>query len=329
MFTSLKVFSRMLAATLATAGLLLPAVASAQYGPPNGQPQGYGQPQGQPQEETIHGRIYSINATFEITVTDDNGYMDNIELHQGTIINPTGLTLAPGMEVTITGFGAGSVFSANEIDTPYAYEGPAPVSVYYGPGWWYPGYSYGYGPSFVLDFAFFGGGYRFERHNFDRNNFWAVRSDVRFRGSNGFRNGFVPRTGYSSNGNRGYTTTRNGSANTGYRGNTSTGNYNGTRNNNSGYTTPTRTWSSNTNGNPNYSTRSGGSANYSTRSGGNTNYSARSGGNANYGARNNGNTGYRGAPQGQNSRSAGSTVRAGSSTRSDNTRSGNQNNHGH
>ena len=301
MFTSLKIFSRILAATLATAGLLLPAVASAQYGPPNGQPQGYGQPQGQPQEETIHGRIYSINATFEITVTDDNGYMDNIELHQGTIINPTGLTLAPGMEVTITGFGAGSVFSANEIDTPYAYEGPAPVSVYYGPGWWYPGYSYGYGPSFVLDFAFFGGGYRFERHNFDRNNFWAVRSDNRFRGSNGFRSGFVPRTGY--------------------RGNTNTGNYNGTRNNNSGYTAPTRSWSSNANGNANYSTRSGGNANYSPRGGGNANYGARNGGNTS------GNTGYRSAPQQSrpaNTRSAGSNE-----SRSTHTSDNSSNNRGH
>jgi len=135
MFTSLKIFPRMLAATLAIAGLLLPAVASAQYAPSYGQPpgygqppQGYGQPQyGQPQEETIHGRIYSINATFNITVTDDNGYMDNVDLHQGTIINPTGLTLAPGMEVTIVGYGNGSAFEAMEIDTPYSYAGPAPV----------------------------------------------------------------------------------------------------------------------------------------------------------------------------------------------------------
>jgi hypothetical protein len=52
------------------------------------------------------------------------------------------------MSVTITGYNAGSTFDANEIDTPYAYDGP----VYYGG---YPDYNYGF---------FFGdrfhGGYR-------------------------------------------------------------------------------------------------------------------------------------------------------------------------
>ena len=41
------------------------------------------------------------------------------------------------MSVTITGYNAGSTFDANEIDTPYAYDGP----VYYGG---YPDYSYGF-----------------------------------------------------------------------------------------------------------------------------------------------------------------------------------------
>src|SRR6202166_470360 len=230
MFTSLKIFPRMLAATLAIAGLLLPAVASAQYAPSYGQPpgygqppQGYGQPQyGQPQEETIHGRIYSINATFNITVTDDNGYMDNVDLHQGTIINPTGLTLAPGMEVTIMGYNGGSAFEAMEIDTPYSYAGPAPVPVYYGPGWWYPGFSYGYGPSFVLDFVFFGGGYRFERHNFDRQTVWALHRDARFRGSSGIAPRTAPRyQAPRSDGSRTYAAP------------------------NRGYSAPARTWNGN------------------------------------------------------------------------------------
>ena len=310
MFTSLKIFSRMLAATLAIAGLLLPAVASAQYAPSYGQPQGYGQPQyGQPQEETIHGRIYSINATFNITITDDNGYMDNVDLHQGTIINPTGLTLAPGMEVTIVGYGNGSAFEAMEIDTPYAYAGPAPVSEYYGPGWWYPGYSYGYGPSFVLDFVFGGGGgYRYERHGFDRN-FWAARSDNRFRGGNGF----APRTGYYSNGNRGSWSNGN-HGNTGYR-----------NNNNNGYTAPTRTYG-NPNGNTGYRNNNNNGYTAPTRTYGNPN------GNANYGARNggntSGNTGYRSAPQqsrSANTRSAGANESRSTHT-SDN---GNQNDHSH
>lgn len=98
----------------------------------------------------IQGTIASINSTFNITVRDNNGYLDNVELHQGTIINPTGLTLEPGMGVTIAGVPAGNQFDANEIDTPYEYAGALPVPVYYGPGWWYPGFAYGYGPSFSL-----------------------------------------------------------------------------------------------------------------------------------------------------------------------------------
>src|SRR5579875_1139550 len=108
-------------------------------------------------DEEIQGTVQSINGTWNITVLDVNGYLDNVGLHQGTIINPTGLTLAPGMSVTILGYTDGNVFEANEIDTPYQYSGPPPVPIYYGPGWWYPGYAYGYGPSFSLVLAFGGG----------------------------------------------------------------------------------------------------------------------------------------------------------------------------
>jgi hypothetical protein len=101
-------------------------------------------------EQTIKGRINAIVDAFNITVLDDNGYLDNVRLHRGTIINPTGLTLAAGMLVTILGYNAGTYFEANEIDTPYRYSGALPPPVYYGPGWWYPGYVYGYGPAWSL-----------------------------------------------------------------------------------------------------------------------------------------------------------------------------------
>ncbi|HMD01505.1 MAG TPA: hypothetical protein VKG44_00945, partial [Candidatus Baltobacteraceae bacterium] len=110
------------------------------------------------QDETIHGRIQSIEGTFNLTFADDRGFLDNVVLRQGTIINPTGLTLAPGMAATIIGFASGNAFNANEIDTPYTYSGPAPTPAYYGAGWWYPGYAYGYGPSFSLALFFGSGG---------------------------------------------------------------------------------------------------------------------------------------------------------------------------
>lgn len=111
----------------------------------------------QAEDQQLQGTVQSINSTFNITVLDSNGNLDNVELHQGTVIDPTGLTLAPGMNVTVDGYADGSQFDANVIQTPYQYQGPAPVPVYYGPGWWYPGFQYGYGPSFSL-FIGTGGG---------------------------------------------------------------------------------------------------------------------------------------------------------------------------
>jgi hypothetical protein len=72
-----------------------------------------------PDEDTVHGRIVAIDDDFHISVRDDNGYVDHVQLHQGTIINPTGLSLHPGMVVTVLGFNHGPTLDANEIDTPY------------------------------------------------------------------------------------------------------------------------------------------------------------------------------------------------------------------
>jgi len=86
------------AAALAIAGLVHPTNASAQDVPSYAQPG---------RDESIQGRIASVNGTFNISVRDNRGFVDNVELHQGTIINPTGLTLAAGMSVTIIGVGNG------------------------------------------------------------------------------------------------------------------------------------------------------------------------------------------------------------------------------
>ena len=46
-------------------------------------------------EETIHGRVVSFDGGYSLQVHDDRGFIDNVRLHQGTIINPTGITLSP------------------------------------------------------------------------------------------------------------------------------------------------------------------------------------------------------------------------------------------
>jgi hypothetical protein len=70
-------------------------------------------------DQNIHGRVTRFNGGFVLSVRAENGTIDRIVLHRGTIINPPGLTLAPGMVVSVTGHPAGGSFAANEIDTPY------------------------------------------------------------------------------------------------------------------------------------------------------------------------------------------------------------------
>jgi hypothetical protein len=146
---------------LAVALLFAPRAAQAQDVP------SYARPTDASVDETIHGRIRSVDGAFTISVDDDRGFVDEVQLHGGTIINPTGLALAPGMSVTIIGYNAGATFDANEIDTPYSYDGPLPAPIYYGPGYWCPGFAYGYGPSFGLAIVFgFGGGWHYEHRGF-------------------------------------------------------------------------------------------------------------------------------------------------------------------
>jgi hypothetical protein len=106
-----------------------------------------------PGQQQIQGRVTAFDGRFSLHVQQPDGEVDAIQLHQGTIINPTGLTLAPGMTVTVVGEPQGNVFAANEIDTPYQ-QTYAYATPYYGPYWGpflgypQPGISvdFGYGP---------------------------------------------------------------------------------------------------------------------------------------------------------------------------------------
>ena len=145
--------ARILAATVAVAGVSLPMAALAQG--QGAEAPTYARPSYASDEETIKGRITSVNG-YTVQIRDDRGFIDNVQLHQGTVINPTGLTLAPGMSVTVLGYNRGQAFAANEIDTPYMSYGAYPA---YYPYPAYVGYPY-WGSSFSLGFRFgdrFGG----------------------------------------------------------------------------------------------------------------------------------------------------------------------------
>lgn len=130
----------MVLAAIAALAVLAPLSVSAQGVPSYAQPV--------TPEHQIRGRVTSFDGRYALTVRDDRGYIDNVQLHQGTVINPTGLTLAPGMVVTILGNNAGSYFAANVVDTPYNFYYGVPY--YAGHPWFY------YGPSVNLGF-FWGG----------------------------------------------------------------------------------------------------------------------------------------------------------------------------
>ena len=174
---------RILGAALAATALALPAVSLAQS-----------------QDEQIHGKIQSIEGTFNLSIAGDNGYLDSVAIQQDTTINPAGLALAPGMEVTVTGYPSGSVFTAVAIDTPYKYSGPAPVPVYYGPGAWYPGYPFGYGPSFSIGILLDGsGGYSAYREPWTGS--WIANSSASTYQNGTVSGGYGPNPGgYGSGG---------------------------------------------------------------------------------------------------------------------------------
>lgn len=159
--------NRLFTALLALATAAVPAAAFAQSdAPPPAEappapPPSYARP-----DEGIHGRIVSFDGAYNLQVRDDRGYVDNVQLRQGTVINPTGVRLAPGMAVTLRGANGGSTFVASEIDTPYSTYGPIAVDPYsyaypYAyPVYPYPVYGYPY-PAFSLGLGFrFGRGFR-------------------------------------------------------------------------------------------------------------------------------------------------------------------------
>jgi hypothetical protein len=141
---------RVLAALVALAAAAVPVATFAQ----TDAPPSYARPGTAPGDEAIHGRIAGFDGAYNLQVNDDRGFLDNVQLQQGTIINPTGIRLTSGMRVTIHGVNRGSVFAANEIDTPYQSYG----AVYGYPVYPYPAYGYPccypYGPTFGIGFGF-------------------------------------------------------------------------------------------------------------------------------------------------------------------------------
>jgi hypothetical protein len=109
-------------------------------------------------QQTIKGTITGFNGAYTVFVQDERGYGDNVQMHDGTVINPTGIKLQEGMRVTIYGYANGPVFQAYRIDTPY--QQPYYANNGYG-GYGYGGYGYGgYGYGYPYGgYPYYGGYY--------------------------------------------------------------------------------------------------------------------------------------------------------------------------
>jgi hypothetical protein len=161
--------SRLVAIVFAAAAIAVPASAFAQDAP--AAPPSYARPSYGSAEDVVRGQVVAFDGNYSLRVRDDRGYIDNVSLHQGTIINPTGLRLTPGMTVTVRGVNRGGYLDANQIDTPYTTYGAAPVygypypvaiAPYYGYPYAYPyPYPYGYAPRVSIGIGF---GHGYDRH---------------------------------------------------------------------------------------------------------------------------------------------------------------------
>jgi hypothetical protein len=132
---------------------------------------------------TLSGTIAVFDGKYHLQLRDERGSLDDVTLHRGTVITPTGQRLTSGMHVTISGTTNGGSLDADEIDvasedatienspgpyTPLVQSlGAAnnPCSGLYGP-WgsygndcygagfpgYYPGYYSGYVPGYVIPY---------------------------------------------------------------------------------------------------------------------------------------------------------------------------------
>jgi hypothetical protein len=98
----------MLAALLAGAGAIATtsAPAAAQYAPYGYAPNA--------RQNVVTG-VVTYFYRFDMTIQAPNGAVIPVQLHQGTIINPLGVSLQPGMPVTVRGYWANGQFFANRI----------------------------------------------------------------------------------------------------------------------------------------------------------------------------------------------------------------------
>jgi hypothetical protein len=70
--------------------------------------------------QRIAGTIADFHGKYVVVVRTAAGSLSTVVLHQGTIINPTGLRLERGMPVLLSGHAERGAFAVAQVDTPFA-----------------------------------------------------------------------------------------------------------------------------------------------------------------------------------------------------------------
>lgn len=91
----------------------------------------------------LRGTIAAVDGKTDLRVLTTSGANVAVSLHRGTIIAPLGLTLRPGMNVSLSGSSDGSRFDATEIDAPYHIVAAPSVPFDYGNNFATPSFALG------------------------------------------------------------------------------------------------------------------------------------------------------------------------------------------
>ena len=96
-------------------------------------------------QNQVQGTIAQIVGKYDIRVKTTRGDLQDVTLQRGTIINPTGMTLRPGIRVIVRGTATANSIAAKQIDTPFHREASPVAEVGAYPGGTFGPYGFGLG----------------------------------------------------------------------------------------------------------------------------------------------------------------------------------------
>ena len=102
-------------------------------------------------QNQVQGTITQIVGKDDIRVKTTRGDLQDVTLRRGTVINPTGMMLRPGIGVIVRGTTTANSIVATRIDTPFHREASPVAEVGAYPGGTFGPYGFGLGDAGVFN----------------------------------------------------------------------------------------------------------------------------------------------------------------------------------